>query len=58
MVFVKTVVYHALGTLMPYPSEDPPPTTRVLILDGRLFVLVAFSGLTSLPVGREASIAS
>jgi hypothetical protein len=24
MVFVKTVVYHALGTLMPYPSEDPP----------------------------------
>jgi len=23
MVFVKTAVYHALGTLMPYPSEDP-----------------------------------
>jgi hypothetical protein len=24
MVFVKTLAYHALGTLMPYPSEDPP----------------------------------
>jgi hypothetical protein len=24
VVFVKTVVYHLLGTLMPYPSEDPP----------------------------------
>jgi hypothetical protein len=24
VVFVKTLVYHALGTLMPYPSEDPP----------------------------------
>jgi len=24
VVFVKTVVYHALGTLMPYPFEDPP----------------------------------
>ncbi len=21
---VKTLVYHTLGTLMPYPSEDPP----------------------------------
>jgi hypothetical protein len=24
MVLVKTAVYHAMGTLMPYPSEDPP----------------------------------
>jgi|GEM_PF-3215704 len=23
VVLVKTVVYHTLGTLMPYPSEDP-----------------------------------
>jgi hypothetical protein len=23
VVFVKTLVYHTLGTLMPYPSEDP-----------------------------------
>ena len=24
VVFVKTWVYHILGTLMPYPSEDQP----------------------------------
>jgi hypothetical protein len=23
VVFVKTLVNHPLGTLMPYPSEDP-----------------------------------
>ena len=32
MVFVKTVVYHALGTLMPYPSEDPPRSLGISFL--------------------------
>jgi len=58
MVFVKTAVYHALGTLMPYPSEDPPRLLKVSLRDRRLFMPLAFSGLDSLPVGREASIAS
>jgi hypothetical protein len=58
MVFVKTAVYHALGTLMPYPSEDPPRLLKISLLDRRLFMPGAFSGLVSLPVGREASIAS
>ena len=30
MVLVKTAVYHAMGTLMPYPSEDPPRQARSL----------------------------
>lgn len=30
-VFVKTTVYHALGALMPYPSEDPSP---LFLIDG------------------------
>jgi hypothetical protein len=58
MVLVKTAVYHAMGTLMPYPSEDPPRSLEVSLPDRRLFMLLAFSGLNSLPVGREASIAS
>jgi hypothetical protein len=58
MVFVKTVVYHALGTLMPYPSEDPPRLHGTSLLDKRLFRLSALNSLSSLPVGREASIAS
>jgi hypothetical protein len=58
MVLVKTAVYHAMGTLMPYPSEDPPQSLEVSLPDRRLFMLLAFSGLNSLPVGREASIAS
>jgi hypothetical protein len=58
MVLVKTAVYHAMGTLMPYPSEDPPQSLKGSLPDRRLFVLLAFSGLNSLPVGREASIAS
>jgi hypothetical protein len=58
MVLVKTAVYHTLGTLMPYPSEDPPRLLEVSLPDRRLFMLLAFSGLNSLPVGREASIAS
>jgi len=58
MVFVKTVVYHALGTLMPYPSEDPPCLHGTSLLDKRLFRLSALNSLSSLPVGREASIAS
>jgi hypothetical protein len=58
MVLVKTVVYHTLGTLMPYPSEDPPRLLEGSLPDKRLFMLLAFSGLNSLPVGREASIAS
>gem|GEM_PF-5081910 len=32
MVFVKTVVYHALGTSMPYPSGDPPAITAARFL--------------------------
>jgi hypothetical protein len=58
MVLVKTLVYHTLGTLMPYPSEDPPRLLKISLPDRRLFMLLAFSGLISLPVGREASIAS
>jgi hypothetical protein len=58
MVLVKTLVYHTLGTLMPYPSEDPPRLLKAFLPDRRLFMPLAFSGLISLPVGREASIAS
>jgi hypothetical protein len=58
MVLVKTAVYHAMGTLMPYPSEDPPRLLEGSLPDKRPFMLLAFSGLNSLPVGREASIAS
>ena len=57
-VFVKTVVYHALGTLMPHPSKDPPRLLKTSLPYRRPFMPVAFSGLVSLPVGREASIAS
>ncbi len=41
VVFVKTVVYHALGTLMPYPSEDPPQFSGDFSTDQRLFNLCA-----------------
>jgi hypothetical protein len=58
MVLVKTLVYHTLGTLMPYPSEDPPRLLKASLPDKRPFMHLAFSGLISLPVGREASIAS
>jgi hypothetical protein len=58
MVLVKILVYHTLGTLMPYPLEDPPRLLEASLPDGRLFMLLAFIGLISLPVGREASIAS
>jgi hypothetical protein len=58
MVLVKTLVYHTLGTLMPYPSEDPPRLLKDSLPDRRLFVLLALNSLNSLPVGREASIAS
>jgi hypothetical protein len=58
MVLVKTLVYHTLGTLMPYPSEDPPRLLEVSLPDRRLFMPLAFSGLISSPLGREASIAS
>jgi hypothetical protein len=58
MVLVKTLVYHTLGTLMPYPSEDPPRLLKVSLPDRRLFMPLVLSGLNSLPVGREASIAS
>src|SRR5664279_315781 len=51
MVFVKTLVYHVLGTLMPYPSEDPPRLLKAALPDRRLFIPLAFSGLVSLPVG-------
>jgi hypothetical protein len=58
MVFVKTVVYHALGTLMPYPSEDPPRLLEISLPERRLFMLLVFNALVFTPVGREASIAS
>jgi hypothetical protein len=58
MVLVKTAVYHAMGTLMPYPSEDPPRLLEVSRPDRRRFMPSAFSSLVSVPVGREASIAS
>ena len=58
MVLVKTAVYHAMGTLMPYPSEDPPRLLEVSRPDRRQLMLLAFSSLVSVPVGREASIAS
>jgi len=58
MVLVKTAVYHAMGTLMPYPSEDPPRLLKISLSDRRLFMLLALNSLNSLPVGREASIAS
>jgi hypothetical protein len=28
------LVYHTLGTLMPYPSEDPPRVSVFLLIDG------------------------
>jgi len=31
---VKTLVYHTLGTLMPYPSEDPPRDGGFFLIDG------------------------
>jgi hypothetical protein len=58
MVLVKTAVYHAMGTLMPYPSEDPPRLLEVSLPDRRRLMPSAFSGFNSVPVGREASIAS
>ena len=36
---VKASVYHTLGTLMPYPSEDPPRVSVFLLIDG-CFILV------------------
>jgi len=38
MVFVKTAVYHALGTLMPYPSEDPPRLLGLFFLIDGCFI--------------------
>ena len=58
MVLVKTLAYHTLGTLMPYPSEDPPRLLEVSLPDRWLFMPLAFSGLNSSPVVGEASIAS
>jgi len=58
MVLVKTAFYHAMGTLMPYPSEDPPRLLEVCLPDRRQFMLLAFSSLVSVPVVREASISS
>ncbi len=56
MVFVKTVVYHTLGTLMPYPFEDPPR------LPGKLHTLKQLARSCAcpffVPAGREASITS
>jgi hypothetical protein len=31
---VKTLVYPTLGTLMPYPSEDPPMPVGFFLIDG------------------------
>ena len=53
MVFVKTVVYHALSTLMPYPSEDPSRLLGLHFLIGSCFISVL---VIAFPVGREASI--
>lgn len=58
MVFVRTVVYHATGTLMLYPSEDPPRLLEAPLPDRRLPMPSAFSELNSLPVGKEAFVAS
>ena len=44
MVFVKTVVYHALGTSMPYPSGDPPAITAAKLLpNGFTFIFIPLS---------------
>jgi len=44
MVFVKTVVYHALGTSMPYPLGDPPATLAARsIPNGCAFISVLLS---------------
>jgi uncharacterized heparinase superfamily protein len=53
MVFVKTAVYHAVGTLMPYPSEDPPRFLGRLLLIDRCSI----SALRFFPL-REGSIHS
>ncbi len=58
MVFVKTIVYHAMDTLMPYTSEDPPRLPEAHLPDRRLPMPSAFSDLNSLPVGKEAFVAS
>jgi len=52
MVLVKTLVYHTLGTLMPYPSEDPPRLLKASLPDRRLFMPLAFSGLNSVARGQ------
>ncbi|QDL39550.1 DUF86 domain-containing protein [Rhodoferax sediminis] len=52
-MFVKTLVYHALGTLMPYPSEDPPRFLGRLLLIDRCSI----SGLRFFPL-REGGIHS
>ena len=57
VVFVKTVVYHALGTLMPYPFEDPP--WRISVKRFPLNSSTAhLCAPVSFPLGREASITS
>jgi hypothetical protein len=53
VVFVKTLDYHTLGTLMPYPSDDSPRVS--IFLFKRLF---HFGAPIDSPVRREASTAS
>jgi len=47
VLLVKTLVYHNLGTLVLYPSEDPPQLLEVSHPDRWLFTPLAFSGLNS-----------
>ena len=45
VVFVRTAVDHALGTLMPYPSEDPPRSLEAPHLEWSVFHRYAQSRL-------------
>ena len=54
VVFVEAVVYHALGTLIPYPSEDPPQSLGNSFLINGCFVSVR--KLCSFKVGGIHSI--
>lgn len=58
LVFVKTLVYHAAGTLMPYSVEGPTCLADTPHAYNGRAVHLGTPGRVLLPLGRETSITS